>query len=180
MVMIDTSAKTAGSVTAKVSQTYITLLTIVAALGGLLFGYDTAVVNGAEKSLTAFFITPILDAARSEYAVRMITQYRILLIVVLFIVGLVICAQIVRLWGGKKGGLVSIVLLALLIVWAVSFSGTPVSLAAADLQDTANAIKGFLIASALIGCVIGGASAGFISKSFGRKNGLVISAVCFL
>ena len=179
MVMIDTSAKTASSVAAKVSQTYITLLTIVAALGGLLFGYDTAVVNGAEKSLTAFFITPILDAARSDYAVKMITQYKTLLIVVLFIVGLVICAQIVRLWGAKKGGIASVVLLALVSWWAMSFSGTPISQAAGDLQDTANAIKGFLIASALIGCVIGGASAGFISKSFGRKNGLVISAVCF-
>ena len=179
MVMIDTSAKTAGSVTAKVSQTYITLLTIVAALGGLLFGYDTAVVNGAEKSLTAFFITPILDAARSDYAVKMITEYRTLLIVVIFIVVLVICGLIVRLLGGKKGGIVSILLLALLAVWAVSFSGTPVPHAIADLKDTANSIKGFLISSALIGCVIGGASAGFISKSFGRKNGLVISAVCF-
>jgi SP family xylose:H+ symportor-like MFS transporter len=177
--MIDTSAKTASSVTAKVSQTYITLLTIVAALGGLLFGYDTAVVNGAEKSLTAFFITPILDAARGDYAVRMITQYRILLIVVLYIVALVISGQIIRLWGGKKGGLVSSGLIVLLTIWAVSFSGTPVAHSAADLQDTANAIKGFLIASALIGCVIGGASAGFISKSLGRKNGLVIAAVCF-
>ena len=179
MVMIDTSAKTATSITAKVSQTYITLLTIVAALGGLLFGYDTAVVNGAEKSLTAFYITPILDAARSDYAVKMITQYRVLLIVVLFIVGLVICAQIVRLWGSRKGGIVSIVLLALLAFWSVSFSGTPLAHTAGDLQDTANAIKGFLIASALIGCVIGGASAGFVSKSLGRKNGLLISAVCF-
>lgn len=177
--MIDTSSKTAGTGTGKVSQAYITLLTIVAALGGLLFGYDTAVVNGAEKSLTAFYITPILDATRGDYAARMISEYRVLLIVVLYIVGLVICAQIVRLWGMKKGGIVSIVLLALLAFWAVSFSGTPVPHATAELQDTANAIKGFVIASALIGCVIGGASAGFISKSFGRKNGLLISAVCF-
>jgi SP family xylose:H+ symportor-like MFS transporter len=47
------------------------------------------------------------------------------------------------------------------------------------LQDTADAIKGFVIASALIGCVIGGASAGFVSKSIGRKNGLFIAAVAF-
>ncbi|MGH2648960.1 MAG: D-xylose transporter XylE, partial [Ginsengibacter sp.] len=32
----------------------------------------------------------------------------------------------------------------------------------------------------LIGCVIGGASAGFISKSLGRKNGLMIAAIAFL
>jgi len=47
------------------------------------------------------------------------------------------------------------------------------------LQDTADAIKGFVIASALIGCVIGGSLSGFISKSLGRKNGLIIAAVAF-
>ncbi len=47
------------------------------------------------------------------------------------------------------------------------------------MQDTADAIKGFVIASALIGCVIGGSLSGFISKSLGRKNGLIIAAVAF-
>jgi SP family xylose:H+ symportor-like MFS transporter len=179
MVMIDTSAKTASSSHAKVSQVYITLLTMVAALGGLLFGYDTAVVNGAEKSLTALYITPLTEAAHADYAVGVISQYKTLLIVVLFIVLLVISGQLVKLWGPGKGGLVSVILLALLAFWAVSFAGRPISYLAADLQDTANAIKGFVISSALIGCVIGGATAGWISKSFGRKNGLVLSAICF-
>jgi MFS transporter, SP family, xylose:H+ symportor len=179
MVMIDTSAKGAPTSPAKVSQVYITLLTMVAALGGLLFGYDTAVVNGAEKSLTALYITPITQAAHADYAVTMITQYKTLLIVVLFIVLLVISGQIVKLWGAAKGGVVSVVVLAALAIWAVSFVGHPVPTGPADLQDTANAIKGFVIASALIGCVIGGATAGFLSKSIGRKNGLILSAICF-
>ena len=32
-------------------------ITTVAILGGLLFGYDTAVISGAEKGLEAFFLT---------------------------------------------------------------------------------------------------------------------------
>jgi SP family xylose:H+ symportor-like MFS transporter len=177
--MINTSANTGSMHGGKVKQVYITLLTLVAAFGGLLFGYDTAVVNGAEKSLTAFYITRITDPAHSDYAVLMISQYKILLVVVLLVMFLVICAQIIRLLGARKGGVASIVLLGLLAFWAVSFMGRPISYLPADLQDTANAIKGFVIASALIGCVIGGAAAGFISKSFGRKNGLIISAICF-
>jgi MFS transporter, SP family, xylose:H+ symportor len=163
----------------KVNRVYLTLLTLVAALGGLLFGYDTAVVNGAEKSLTALYITPITGSANPGYAVSMIMQYKSLLIVVLFIVTLVICGQIFKLWGSARGGLMSVLLLGGLAIWAVSFAGHPIPIVSADVQDTANAIKGFVIASALIGCVIGGATAGFLSKSIGRKNGLIISAICF-
>lgn len=42
--------------TEKGSKTYLFSIVLVAVLGGLLFGYDTAVISGAEKGLQAFFI----------------------------------------------------------------------------------------------------------------------------
>ncbi len=37
------------------SKTYLFSIVLVAVLGGLLFGYDTAVISGAERGLQAFF-----------------------------------------------------------------------------------------------------------------------------
>ncbi len=88
---------------------YLIKLTLVATLGGLLFGYDTGVISGTVGSLDSFFVMP-------------------------------------------KG-----------------------------LSETAaSAFKGFLVSSALIGCIIGGAFGGIISKKLGRKKGLVLAAMLFL
>ena len=40
----------------KGSKSYLFSIVMVAVLGGLLFGYDTAVISGAEKGLQAFFL----------------------------------------------------------------------------------------------------------------------------
>ena len=38
------------------NKSYLFSIVLVAVLGGLLFGYDTAVISGAEKGLQAFFM----------------------------------------------------------------------------------------------------------------------------
>ena len=45
----------AGTYQEKGSKGYLFSIVLVAVLGGLLFGYDTAVISGAEKGLQAFF-----------------------------------------------------------------------------------------------------------------------------
>jgi SP family xylose:H+ symportor-like MFS transporter len=94
---------------------YVLLLTLIATLGGLLFGYDTAVINGAVGSLKAYFIDPrFTDLANPAQA------------------------------------------------------------------NAANSLLGFVVSSALIGCIVGGLIGGWVSTHIGRKRGLVIAAVLFL
>lgn len=94
---------------------YVVLLTLIATLGGLLFGYDTAVINGAVDSLKAYFIDPRFT-----------------------------------------------------------------NLANPAQANAASSLLGFVVSSALIGCIIGGLLGGWVSTRIGRKRGLVIAAVLFL
>lgn len=43
----------------KINKFYLFGITLVATLGGLLFGYDTAVISGAEKSIQAYLVDPL-------------------------------------------------------------------------------------------------------------------------
>lgn len=83
---------------------YIVGITLVATIGGLLFGYDTAVISGAEKSVEAYLIRPLGLGAFAH---------------------------------------------------------------------------GATVASALIGCIIGGAISGLLSSRLGRKRSLILAACLF-
>ncbi len=90
------------------NKSFIYGITLVATLGGLLFGYDTAVISGTTRSLEAFFVAPL----------------------------------------GLE-------------------------------EAAANSLKGFIISSALIGCIIGGLAGGYMSKTYGRRKSLIFAAVLF-
>lgn len=160
----------------KVNNTlpYVYRLTLIATLGGFLFGYDTAVVSGAVKAIREFFVVPLsLDIAQAK---EVITGYRITICIAIFITGLAVAGMLVKLFGWRKGILFStaLFLIAGLILFLQFNKPLVISL------NSANAITGFTVSSALIGCIVGGSIAGFVSLALGRKKGLIISALLFL
>ncbi len=179
MAMINTGASsTTINSYEKGNPFYIMMLTLVATLGGLLFGYDTAVVNGAEEHIVSFYLTRITTDA--TYAAQFVAQYGLIMISTFSLVYVVIASLIVKLFNNKMPGwIINGALLAILIYVIIQLSSQVVPTTEEGLLSLVNNAKGFVIASALIGCIIGGALAGTIAKSIGRKNGLIISAIAF-
>lgn len=149
-------------------------LTLVAALGGMLFGYDTAVISGAVGAIQSFFIDA-LNIENGE-ARRVVIEYRITVFAVIYVVLIAVGGILVKLLGRGKG-ILSTAILAIIATLIISsnFKGDP------QLDEsTANSLKGFVISSALIGCIIGGSIGGLISRQLGRKKGLVLAAFLFI
>lgn len=86
------------------SSSYITLLTLVAALGGMLFGWDTAVISGTVSSLDAYFIAPL---GLAEYEANSLLGTLVSSALIGCIIGGAIAGLLSQRFGRKKMLIVS-------------------------------------------------------------------------
>lgn len=93
--------------TAQISKKYIIKLTVVAALGGLLFGYDTAVIAGAIGFLQEkFYLSPAMVGWAASSAIWGC------------VLGAMVAGYASDRWGRKKILLVTALLFSISAVWS--------------------------------------------------------------
>jgi len=113
------------------SNPYIILLTLIATLGGLLFGYDTAVISGAVGSLRVFFIEPRhLDPDAANSLLGLVTSSALIGCILGGVIGGWVSTNI----GRKRGLIVAAILFLVSALGAAApeFLFTPVGHGGAD------------------------------------------------
>ena len=155
------------------SNKFIIIVTFIATLGGLLFGYDTAVISGTVKALESFFLNEI--KSNPDYAFIVLSQYKLVVGFVWILITVIFVSMTFRMFSREKAKIISIIILILSIAGVFYYYLQSIEVS----ENTISAIKGFMVSSALVGCIIGGSIAGRISTTIGRKSGLILSAFLF-
>jgi len=97
---------------------YLIKLTLVATLGGLLFGYDTAVISGTVSSLESFFVLPFgLDETSANARLGLVVSSALIGCIIGGISGGLISKKL-----GRKNGLI---LAAILFLFSALGSAMP-------------------------------------------------------
>ena len=161
--------------TEKISQKSIYLITVVASLGGLLFGYDTAVISGAVGALQSYFIHTLEND--SALAGNTIFQFKVIISLCILAVGILFGSFILKFYSRKKAYfLIAFILIGGGAIYYFQFLTLPDVLT----ENLKNSILGFMISSALVGCIIGASMGDKAANSMGRRNGLILAAILFL
>ena len=102
----------------KMNKAYLLKLTLVATLGGLLFGYDTAVISGTVSALESFFITPFgLDELSANSRLGLVVSSALIGCIIGGLFGGIISKKL----GRKKG----LILAAVLFLFSALGSAMP-------------------------------------------------------
>jgi MFS transporter, SP family, xylose:H+ symportor len=99
-----------GSASSGTENALVRGLTFIAALGGLLFGYDTAVISGAVGAIDHNFIDPL---GLSETAAGSLSGWTISSALLGCVIGAAVAGPLSNSWG-RRGGLVFAAILFLL------------------------------------------------------------------